>query len=345
MYRYFMDYDLTEYKVLENKLNELSLQGINPVNLGLVSSFKKNNKHYYYYVDIFTKKASVPKKKAMNDMINYYERHMFDYIGKIGKLMIFRSENKRQLLNDRKKEINEVLNIREISCLTYFVLTLIPTIYLVYSFLSHHTISEFLTNGSIILHYGIVVIALTFILRPLHKLILAHQYKKEKRISSRFLNKIFYTCVIISIIILSLGCLLDITGREKVKVDNEVITLGDLGLKDDFKNYDEYTITRSYITDSYSYAESNDQGDAIYSKKYVIHQKKDIQKYFDNYKKEIIDNKSISINASVYIINIDGQNDSILFKTKDGFIYVTTSLEIYESKIYLKIIDFYKKSL
>ena len=45
MYK-LLDYDITEYKQLENTLNELSKQGYNPTSLGKISRFEKNEKHY-----------------------------------------------------------------------------------------------------------------------------------------------------------------------------------------------------------------------------------------------------------------------------------------------------------
>ena len=45
MYK-LLDYDITEYKQLENTLNELSKQGINPTSLGKISHFVKKDKHY-----------------------------------------------------------------------------------------------------------------------------------------------------------------------------------------------------------------------------------------------------------------------------------------------------------
>ena len=51
MYK-LLDYDITEYKQLENTLNELSKQGYNPTSLGKISRFEKNEKHYYFHVDL-----------------------------------------------------------------------------------------------------------------------------------------------------------------------------------------------------------------------------------------------------------------------------------------------------
>ena len=68
MYK-LLDYDITEYKQLENTLNELSKQGYNPTSLGKISRFKKNDKHYHYHVDLFIKKATTPKRKALHDLL------------------------------------------------------------------------------------------------------------------------------------------------------------------------------------------------------------------------------------------------------------------------------------
>lgn len=121
MYK-LLDYDITEYKQLENTLNELSKQGYNPTSLGKISRFEKNEKHYYFHVDLLIKKPATPKRKALHDFINEYEKQMFDYYGKIGKFIIFTTDNKRALPKERQKAIDEYLSTRKISVTTYFVL-------------------------------------------------------------------------------------------------------------------------------------------------------------------------------------------------------------------------------
>ena len=120
MYK-LLDYDITEYKQLENTLNELSKQGYNPTSLGKISRFEKNEKHYYFHVDLLIKKPATPKRKALHDFINEYEKQMFDYYGKIGKFIIFTTDNKRALPKERQKAIDEYLSTRKISATTYFV--------------------------------------------------------------------------------------------------------------------------------------------------------------------------------------------------------------------------------
>lgn len=106
MYK-LLDYDITEYKQLENTLKVLSKQGYNPTSLGKISRFKKNDKHYHYHVDLFIKKATIPKRKALHDFINDYERNMFDYYGKWESLLFLQlkinvlcqKKDKKRLMN------------------------------------------------------------------------------------------------------------------------------------------------------------------------------------------------------------------------------------------------------
>ena len=106
MYK-LLDYDITEYKQLENTLNELSKQGYNPTSLGKISRFEKNEKHYYFHVDLLIKKPVTPKRKALHDFINEYEKQMFDYYGKIENLLflqqiinvLYLKKDKKQLMN------------------------------------------------------------------------------------------------------------------------------------------------------------------------------------------------------------------------------------------------------
>ena len=56
---------------------------------------------------------------------------MFDYYGKIGKFIIFTTDNKRALPKERQKAIDEYLSTRKISVTTYFVL------WIFFSFLSY----------------------------------------------------------------------------------------------------------------------------------------------------------------------------------------------------------------
>lgn len=174
MYK-LLDYDITEYKQLENTLNELSKQGINPTSLGKISHFVKNDKHYYYHVDLLIKKPATPKRKALHDFINEYEKQMFDYYGKIGKFIIFTTENKRALPKERQKAIDEYLSTRKISTTTYFVLWTFFAFFVAQLVLQKNQVQEFLTNGSIFIHYLPLILFITILIRSLYKIVLACQ--------------------------------------------------------------------------------------------------------------------------------------------------------------------------
>ena len=170
MYK-LLDYDITEYKQLENTLNELSKQGYNPTSLGKISRFEKNEKHYYFHVDLLIKKPATPKRKALHDFINEYEKQMFDYYGKIGKFIIFTTDNKRALPKERQKAIDEYLSTRKISATTYFVLWIFFSFFVAQLVLQKNQIQEFLTNGSILIHYLPLLLFATILIRCLYTIL------------------------------------------------------------------------------------------------------------------------------------------------------------------------------
>ena len=219
MYK-LLDYDITEYKQLENTLNELSKQGYNPTSLGKISRFKKNDKHYHYHVDLFIKKATTPKRKALHDFINDYERNMFDYYGKLGKFIIFTTENNRTLPKERQKAIDEYLSTRKISATTYFVLWIFFAFFVAQLVLQKNQIQEFLTNGSILIHYLPLFLFATILVRSLYKIVLACQKN-----FSKLIKKLFYIMSILTCLAALFGCVLDIIERKNTPLNKNILTL------------------------------------------------------------------------------------------------------------------------
>ena len=219
MYK-LLDYDITEYKQLENTLNELSKQGYNPTSLGKISRFEKNEKHYYFHVDLLIKKPVTPKRKALHDFINEYEKQMFDYYGKIGKFIIFTTDNKRALPKERQKAIDEYLSTRKISATTYFVLWIFFSFFVAQLVLQKNQIQEFLTNGSILIHYLPLLLFATILIRCLYKIVLACQKSFGK-----IIKHIFYAMTIVTCVVAILGCILDITDRKDIPLNQNILTL------------------------------------------------------------------------------------------------------------------------
>lgn len=112
----------------------------------------KNDKHYYYHVDLLIKKPATPKRKALHDFINEYEKQMFDYYGKIGKFIIFTTENKRALPKERQKALMNYLSTRKLvqQLILFYGLSLL--FFVAQLILQKNQVQEFLTNGSIFIH-------------------------------------------------------------------------------------------------------------------------------------------------------------------------------------------------
>ena len=219
MYK-LLDYDITEYKQLENTLNELSKQGYNPTSLGKISRFEKNEKHYYFHVDLLIKKPATPKRKALHDFINEYEKQMFDYYGKIGKFIIFTTDNKRALPKERQKAIDEYLSTRKISVTTYFVLWIFFAFFVAQLVLQKNQIQEFLTNGSILIHYLPLFLFATILVRSLYKIVLACQKN-----FSKLIKRLFYIMSILTCLAALFGCVLDIIERKNTPLNKNILTL------------------------------------------------------------------------------------------------------------------------
>lgn len=247
MYK-LLDYDITEYKQLENTLNELSKQGYNPTSLGKISRFEKNEKHYYFHVDLLIKKPATPKRKALHDFINEYEKQMFDYYGKIGKFIIFTTDNKRALPKERQKAIDEYLSTRKISATTYFVLWIFFSFFVAQLVLQKNQIQEFLTNGSILIHYLPLLLFATILIRCLYKIVLACQKSFGK-----IIKHIFYAMTIVTCVVVILGCILDITDRKDIPLNQNILTLQTFDKETNLKKYPNYKYTKSFIVESTSY--------------------------------------------------------------------------------------------
>ena len=88
------NYDTSEYKLLETKLNNLSKQGYNCDNADFFTFFKHDNKRFYYKTDIFIPdKNSHQKNHEQRDkwLLNYLD-HGYKFIGKTHKIYVFKNK-------------------------------------------------------------------------------------------------------------------------------------------------------------------------------------------------------------------------------------------------------------
>lgn len=333
MYK-LLDYDITEYKLLENKLNELSKDGVNPVSLGRISKFNNNGKHYYYHVDLLDKKPTTPKRKAINDMINEYERNLFDYRGKIGKLMVFTSENKRNIPKNRQDSINAYLSTRKFNTISYLSICLF-VMFIISSFIiKYDSLSNYLTNGSILFHYFPIFILFTIFIRCLFKVVVACKKQWNKHIKI-----LFYIFSMITCLVLLLACTLDITERKEIKIDQSILTLQAFDKETNY-NYPTYKALSSIVVDCNSYFEENNAGDVLYSKDYSFYKENNASKYFKQYINDYSDLKYQKIDDNTYLYKLDKYYDTLLYKYNNHFYYISTNFDLTNN--YQKIIEFYK---
>lgn len=156
---------------------------------------------------------------------------MFDYYGKIGKFIIFTTDNKRALPKERQKAIDEYLSTRKISATTYFVLWIFFSFFVAQLVLQKNQIQEFLTNGSILIHYLPLLLFATILIRCLYKIVLACQKSFGK-----IIKHIFYAMTIVTCVVAILGCILDITDRKDIPLNQNILTLQTFDKETNLKN-------------------------------------------------------------------------------------------------------------
>ena len=108
------NYDPSNYKLLEAKLNELSKQGYNCKNVDMFTIFKHDNKRQYYKTDIFVpdKNKQASNREQRDKWLLEYVEHGYEFIGKSRKIFVFKAEDvyKRQMLflikNQSKKKVD-----------------------------------------------------------------------------------------------------------------------------------------------------------------------------------------------------------------------------------------------
>lgn len=351
----FLNYDLSEYKLLEDELNRLSEQGYNSSNIDRITRFIKNNKRYYYCTDILIKRNQTPKRKLQYDMMNHYMNYDFDYCGKVGKILIFRSEQKKNPPTDNSKDIVHFFQTRKFSKIFIFIFAAFLSRFILDIVLSQNQIDQFVTNGNIILHYTFIPICLTVLYQTFVKLLMNQKAKNHLVEGSSWthqeikrhhhIQKGLTILLIIDIFLVSFGLILDYFDRKDIPINQDILTLSDFQLEGDEKDYPTYTKMNSFIVQTTSYAEVNEKGDALYSKCYQFHNKKDTNTYFQRYIKQETENKTVKkLDNSIYLIQSDNQYDTIIYKTDKQFVYVTTSFELYDSQLYQVVYSFYNEN-
>ena len=108
-------YDIYEYQLLQNKLNQIAKEGYTTDKISYITFFRKNDKPVYYLVDIFTsnEKSILKKREDKQKYIDYYLENDYELISTFKNLLVFKGEkeiNPRHFKqNIAEKEINKRL--------------------------------------------------------------------------------------------------------------------------------------------------------------------------------------------------------------------------------------------
>lgn len=325
-YKLFL-YDCFEKSQFEEELNQLSKQGFNALEIGWISKFGKKDTSYFYKVDILKGNKLKQTKKLMD----YYDRYSYSYCGKRGRLIFFKGDSKRNF-KEREKEYTEYLKNQLFynSCL-FFLTGLISVLY--FSFLLKKELSHVITNGQIVLFLIPVIILISSMLFVFSKIMHALQFKANQKLQKSILNPIAVLLLIFSLCLIPFGCILDSISRGKQEV-KDVLTLKDF----DKESYGKtMSFAHSFIVDTKTFVDENEQGDVLYETVYDI--SNDTDQYYESFVQSHVTEDKIEMKDG-YLYTSEVKNDSLVLKIDHKIIDITASFDL--EPYYQKIVLYYK---
>lgn len=365
-----MNYDASEYKMLEEDLNLLAKKGYTTNSIDYITSFKQTNKKAHYICDIFYSDASTQysKRQEKEEWISSYIDANYQYIGKIRNIHVFKGPNKNKHVPTTDIELTHryFKGMRTITKMFFLILSLLLTMILIPNVFSNTAVTEFITNGSIIIHYIPIPICAILLFRAFINYYNNEQIKrklknKEEPILTnikkyrKFRNVYLYT-LLVSILILLLGIGLDSLERKKLPVDtNKVLTLDAFGLTSNRKEYPTYTKSHSLmIPSSYSFfeqsgtldVEKEEYGDLLTVHYYEVKDSNSLHGFVNNiiaYPEANNASKIEELSNDVYLSysKATKKADTMILVKENTFIIISTSLDL-SNPTYQKVItDFY----
>lgn len=341
------NYDPSNYKLLETKLNELSKQGYNCKSVDMFTIFKQDNKRYYYKTDIFVpdKNKQTSNREQRDKWMLEYVEHGYEFIGKSRKIFVFKAdkdikvkETNRELLLNYFKKNRTLLNILLVS------ISLLLSFSLISSMFFNNSPDEFVTNGSILIHFAPLFLCIGLIVRFFTNYIQTEKIKNaltKKKLPSynkknEYLFIISNWLFIFFFIITISGFILDSSSRQYVDISNDMFTLKDFGYNQ--KSNKECVKSSSLLIDkSYSYFETNND-QSLKINYYYFSSKHKAQNYLENYlsvnyyqdKKEI-SNGYLLAGSDVY--------DGMIFVDENKLIVIQTNFDLQENDRYKNLVN------
>lgn len=344
------NYDASNYKLFEAKLNDLSKQGYNCSSADLFTFFKHDKKRYYYKTAIFVpnKKSSLKARQQREQWMLNYVDHGYKFIGKAKKIYIFKAdkdikikETDPELLLTYFKKNKTLLNILSIFISLFLSFLLIPSVF------TNRSPTEYVTNGAILIHYAPLILCSSLLLRffinylhteKIKTTLIEHKNlptSKSHEFSFILSNWLF----IISFFIIIAGFGLDIFERKTLPITDQILSLNDLGYSS--KRSPTYVRSSSLlIKEAYSYFESNND-QALNVNYYRFTSNKQARKNIDYYLQTNQYQKKKQIAKGYLLANEEMYNNLIFVKDKQ-LIVISTTFDLLKDELYQKIIDFYR---
>ena len=204
---------------------------------------------------------------------------------------------------------------------------------------------EFITNGSIILHYIPLLFCPALLIRffnhhlTTEKIKLTLSNKKANNKISKYPFIISNWLLIVSIVLIIAGFSIDFIGRETLPLNDRIITLSALGLSSNNDEYNTFNKSSSLmIKEAISYNEENDN-DALIVNYYYYNSEKKAKNALNDYLNSVnFKNKKQITNG--YLLSNDSIYNCIAFVKNKRLIIVPTTVDLLENNTYHKITSF-----
>lgn len=364
----WMNYDASEYKMLEEELNTLSMNGYTCNSIDLLTVFKKTDTKAKYLTDIFysTESTQFAKRKEKDAWISNYIDYGYHYIGKSRNIYIFKATNaKNKVPDDALRLLPYFKGTRTILKMILLFISIILSLYFISTVFGVTNIEHFITNGSIIIYYIPIVICLTLTFRAMMN------YYNNVQIKQKLKNKeapiltnqnkyckfrlVYLYILSISILLLIMGVVLDSIERQILPINSNILTLEDFGVTGNKKEFSTYTKSSSiYVPYFYSYIEQGGEidiengkyGNLLSTKYYTLKDQTMANSYLDTYlydKTKII--KPLENNTDIYLMGSSNTNifDTMIIKKDTTLIIIATSFDLSLLPYQNVIINHYQK--
>lgn len=365
-----MNYDASEYKMMEEDLNILASKGYTCSSVDLVTLFKKDTKKVHYITDIFyaKEKTQFAKRREKDAWLASYIDYGYHTIGKVRNVYVFKggSNNPKCKKTPVHLLAEYFKGIRTILKMILLILALSLCVYFIPSVFSNTDMYQFVTNGSILIHYTPVIICLTLLFRAFINYYNTNQIKRKLKNKETLIltnqNKYrkfrlaYIYLLIASSLLLILGIALDSLERKEMPLDtSKILTLESFGIEGNTKEYSTYTTASSIlIPNSYTYLEQSgtldikegQYGNLLSINYYELKEEASATSFIDSIvaKHDVTKIELFNNQDTVYLYStVENIADTMVIKDKNTILMIATSFDLSLPEYQKVIFDFYKK--